>query len=573
MQKIKRILAGALMLATIISCSRSFLEPNPQADLTYPDVNSQDGVEALLVGAYGLLNGNVEGLWVSFASAPSQWLFGDVAADNAHKGSSGGDQPNMNFIEQNTPTSTNDNLGVIWNRCYEGILRCNNTLRVLAQVQSEGTDAFDEERAIQIEGEARLLRAHYYFFIQRLFINIPWVPEDITSTDERVTIPNNEDVRPMIEADLRFAVENLTNEKYQSQVGRLNLPVAQAYLGKFLLYQDRYEEALPFLDAVITAKGSLVNMDFTENYDIRRENGAESVFEVQHGLNADGSGDNANTGDMLNFFYGNAPINCCGFLQPSIDLVNAYKVDANGLPLLDNSYRDDPYLSDLDLTDQQKPGYELDRSIHFDPRLDYTVGRRGVPFRDWGVMPGDAWIRDPGYGGPFVGIKHTIEQSLFAGNTVAGTVQVTGLNVKIIRLADVYLMAAECNVELGNLPRALELVNAVRTRAASLAPKTVGGSPVAVYDVKPYPAFPSADYARNAVRFERRLELALEGHRFFDLVRWGIAKQVLDSYSQFEGEYLSVSRGLSFQPQAEYYPIPQVELDRSGGALTQNPGY
>ncbi|WP_157278274.1 RagB/SusD family nutrient uptake outer membrane protein [Olivibacter sitiensis] len=574
MKRFKYAFVGLSLLFAIISCSRDFLELNPQGELTIPQIESREGVEGLLIGSYALLNGNtIEGLWGNYASAPSQWLLGEVAADNAHKGSNNGDQPNMNLIERHLPTSTNDNLQVLWNRSFEGIVRCNNTLRVLASVQERGEDSFDAERAVQIQAEARLLRAHYYFLIHRVFVNLPWIDESITTTEDAVNTPNSSNVVPQIEADLRFAVETLTIEKYNGEVGRVNLTVAQAYLGKFLLYQQRHDEALPFLEAVIASKPDIRGLSFTENYDIASENGVESIFEVQHGLNPDGGGDNANVGDMLNFFYGSAPVSCCGFFQPSFDLVNAYRVDANGLPLLDGSYRTDPYMSDFGLTGAAKTNYQVDRTLRVDPRLDYTVGRRGVPFRDWGVMPGDAWIRDPGFAGPFVGMKHTIELAQLAANSVAGTPQVTGLNVKIIRLADVYLMAAECKVESGDLAGALALVNAVRERAATLGPKMVGGQPIANYQVAPYPAFPSADYARNAVRFERRLELALEGHRFYDLVRWGIAQQVINSYSSFEGTYLSISRAIDFQPHNEYYPIPQDEIDRSGGFLTQNSGY
>lgn len=561
---------GALVFS-VVSCSKSFLERNPQAELTYPQIESKEGVEGLLVGAYALLNGNVDGTWGNYASAPSQWLLGEVAADNAHKGSNNGDQPNMNLIEQHKPTSTNDNLQVLWDRSYDGIVRCNNTLRVLAQLQAGSGDKFDEARASQIAGEARFLRAHYYFLLKRAFVNVPYVDDTITPADA-VTLPNDADINPKIEEDLKFAVENLS-DKYNGEEGRADKAAAQAYLGKFLLYQDRYAEALPMLQAVIDNKPNITSLAFTDNFDIAEENGPESIFAAQHAISPDGTGDNGNVGDMLNFFYGSAPISCCGFFQPSFDLVNSFRVTPEGLPMLDGSYRDDPYLSDFDLTGPAKTNYEVDKTLAIDPRLDYTVGRRGVPFRDWGNMPGDGWIRDPGFAGPFVGMKHTIEQSQFASNTVAGAQQITGLNVNIIRLADVYLMAAECQVELGNLGAALELVNAIRERAALLAPKQVSGEPVAAYNVKPYAAFPNAEYARNAVRFERRLELALEGHRFYDLVRWGTAKQVLESYSGFEGKYLSISRNVTFQPQNEYYPIPQDEIDRSGGALKQNTGY
>ncbi|MGE8241235.1 MAG: RagB/SusD family nutrient uptake outer membrane protein, partial [Sphingobacterium sp.] len=210
----------------------------------------------------------------------------------------------------------------------------------------------------------------------------------------------------------------------------------------------------------------------------------------------------------------------------------------------------------------------------FDPRLDYTVGRRGVHFYDYGVMPGDAWIREVGSGGPFVGIKTMIPKSLHSGHTAAGAAYITDLDVNIIRLADVILMAAECQVELGDLDGALKSVNAIRERAAKLPPKLTGDDvPAAAYDVKPYPAFPDQNFARKAVRFERRLELAMEGHRFYDLVRWGEAKTVLESYANFEGGFMARYKGLNFKPQNEYLPIPQSQIDRSGGALKQNPGY
>lgn len=572
MKSFKYTLLGLSLAATILSCSKSFLEQNPQGELTYPQIESREGVEGLLIGSYGMLNGNIEGLWASFASAPSQWLLGEVAADNAHKGSNNGDQPNMNLIEQHQPTSTNDNLQVLWNRSFEGISRCNNTLRILAILQAGSGDKFEEDRALQIQAEVRFLRAHYYFMLKRIFVNVPWVDEN-TTTDDAIATPNDTDVNPQIEADLQFATQNLTTDKYNGEVGRVNLTAAQAYLGKFLLYQKRYDEALPLFESVMAARPAIQGLSFTDNFDISRENGPESIFAVQHGLNPDGTGDNANTGDMLTFFYGSAPISCCGFFQPSFDLVNSFRVDGSGHPFLDGSYQDNPYLSDFKLSGAAKTGYQVDRNLSVDPRLDYTVGRRGVPFRDWGIMPGDAWIRDPNFAGPFVAMKQTIEQAQFTGNTVAGTPQVTALNVNIIRLADVYLMAAECQVEAGNLAGAMELVNAIRERAAKLSPKMANGAPVAKYQVLPYASFPNVEYARNAVRFERRLELALEGHRFYDLVRWGIAKQVIDSYSSFEGEYLDISSGINFQPRNEYYPIPQTEIDQSGGSLKQNEGY
>lgn len=570
MKKINYILYSILLL-TAMGCSKSFLEKNPQGELIGGQLDTQEGVDGFLTGAYSLLNGNVNGTFGNYGAAPSQWLLGEVTSDNAHKGSDNGDQPNMNLLERHSPTSTNDNLENVWVRCFEGILRCNNTLKFLSIVQA-GDKKFPEARAIEIQAEARVLRAHYYFFLARIFKNVPLITETTTT----VAVDNTPDIYPAIVNDLKFGVDNLGMVTSKDPVTRVNKVVAQAYLGKVYLYQKKYLDALPLLKAVIAARPQLETLPYTDNFDITKENGPESIFAVQHSVGADGTGgDNGNVGDILNFPYGNGlPITCCGFFQPSIDLANAFKVNPDGLPyLLERDYRAQPYKSDFGLSDAEKKVYELDKTLRIDPRMDYTMGRRGVPFHDWGVMQGDSWIREPSNGGPFVAYKNVIDASQVSSGTGPGNTNVTGLNVNIIRLADVYLMAAECEVEAGSIPNALILVNQVRARAAKLPAKQVGGVNVAVYQVSPYLSFPGQDYARNAVRMERRLELALEGHRFYDLVRWGIAKRTLDSYFQFEGDYFPYLKPVVMEDRDEYFPIPQNQIDRSQGILKQNSGY
>jgi hypothetical protein len=567
MKRINSIILSAITLL-FSACSSDFLDKTPQAELTIPQLETPDGVEGLLVGAYGLMNGNVNGTWGNYSSGPSQWLFGEVGADNAHKGSVNGDQPNMNQVELHDVSVSNDNTEIFWNRYYEGVARCNNTLRILKNVQANGGTKLPEARATQVEAEARMLRAHYYFFLRRAFVNVPYIDETV-ETKDAVTVPNEADIYPKIIEDLLFAIENLPPSWPEKEVGRATKLAAQAYLGKVYMYQGKPSQALPLFQAVIDAKPDLETMPFQDNFDVTKENGPETIFAAQHFINPDGSGDNANVGDMLGGFYGSAPVNCCGFYQPSFDLVNAFKVTAAGLPMLDNSYRTNPYKSDFGLSGDAKTNYAVDKTLAFDPRIDYTVGRRGVPYRDWGIMPGDAWIRDPAYAGPFVGVKHMVEQSQFSTQTVAGGAYITGLNVNIIRLADVYLMAAECQVDAGALGLAMGLVNKVRARAAKLPGKIVDGGPAAAYKVSQYASFPSPEYALNAIRFERRLELAMEGHRFYDLVRWGIAKQVIESYSGFEGTLLSAFSGITFDDKDTYFPIPQQQIDRSQGALVQ----
>ncbi|WP_270090842.1 RagB/SusD family nutrient uptake outer membrane protein [Sphingobacterium sp. SYP-B4668] len=562
----KRTILTTILSVSILmvsSCGKDFLEKNAQGELTEGEVSMSDGIEQVLLGAYGIMNGNVNGTWGNYSSAPSQWIFGEMTSDNAHKGSEPTDQPNMNALETYSANGVNDNLSTMWQVYYEGVLRANNVLKLLA-VDQQGEKTVGADRAKQIAGEARMLRAHYYFYLWRVFKNIPYVDEN-TSTEDAKTIPNNTDVLPKIIDDLIFAKDNLPIAKINGEKGRMDQNIAKAYLGKVYLYQKKYPEALVLLKEVIAGKDIKV-MPFQNNFDVLTEDGPEVVLASKHAINPDRSGDNANVGDMLSGLNGNNPVGCCGFFQPTIDLVNAYKVDNAGLPMLNNEYRTDPYKSDLGSEDS----YTLNVNLRFDPRLDYTVGRRGVRYLDYGVMPGKGWVRDQAYAGPFVGIKTMIPQELFASYATADT-YLTALDVNIIRLADVILMAAECHVELNQLPEALALVNSIRERAAKLPPKLTGaGVPAADYEVKPYPVFPDQEYARKAVRFERRLELAMEGHRFFDLVRWGVAKQVIESYSTFEGSLLPSYKGLVFKPTNEYFPIPQDEIDKSGGTLKQN---
>ncbi|UIR57055.1 RagB/SusD family nutrient uptake outer membrane protein [Sphingobacterium sp. SRCM116780] len=574
----KYILLGLLGVSTlsIWSCSKGFLDKTPQGQLVEEQIANKKGIEAELVGAYAIMNGNVNGTWGNYASAPSQWLFGEVTSDNAHKGSVITDQPNMNMIETFSAISSNDNLSTMWQVYYEGVLRSNNTLRLL-KLDQAGAKTVAADRAKQIEGEAKMLRAHYYFFLWRIFKNIPYVDEN-TTIEEAKVVKNDQDVLPKIEADLKDAITLLPTTKINSESGRMDQIIAKAYLGKLYLYQKKYPQALLLFKDVMAVK-DIAATSFQDNFDPTKENGTEAILVAKHTINPDGSGDNGNVGDMLSGLNGANPVGCCGFYQPTIDLVNAYKVDANGLPLLDNSYKNNPYTSDILVPKADLPKYVLDTKLHFDPRLDYTVGRRGVAFLDYGIFPGDAWLRpEEGsrpHGGPFTGIKTMIPKSLHAAHTASGAAYITDLDVNIIRLADVVLMAAECEVEANNLPEAMRLVNLIRNRAAKLPGKTtVDGKPAAVYVVKPYLTFPDQAYARKAVKFERRLELALEGHRFFDLVRWGDAKQVIESYSAFEGTILPIFKGIQFTPNRnEYFPIPQEELNKSMGNLKQNAGY
>jgi len=298
---------------------------------------------------------------------------------------------------------------------------------------------------------------------------------------------------------------------------------------------------------------------------------------------------------VLNWPYaGNSPgRGCCGFYQPSHNLVNAFKTDANGLPLIGNAAdgSQDTY-NDVDLPNDQgisfSQPYTLDNSIPVDSRLDWTVGRRGVRFLDWGSHPGSTWIRDQAYAGPFSGKKWMYYLSEENSTTHSTARRSVNNNYRMIKFSSVILWLAECEAELGNLAQAETYVNLVRTRA-----KNTGRQDASVnVKVEPWPvgtfATRGQGFAINAVRFEQRLEFAMEGHRFFDLVRWGIAEKVLNAYVAKEGIAGKDSNGRTFSKRNylagkvflskhNLFPIPQDEILNSQkegkSVLTQNPGY
>ena len=542
------------------SCNRDFLTVTPQGLLSATQLTNLDGIESSLIASYTMLNGNKSGQWAAFSSGPDNWVWGEVAADNAHKGSDAGDVPDIGAIESHNIIATNSSLYELWQRRFEGILRCNNTLKLLASTP----DVNNTARGKEISAEARFLRAHYYFDLWKVFKYVPYVT-DTTANPSLVT--NDRDIIKDIEADMVYAEQNLPVTKPLNQVGRVDKIAAKAYLGKIYLYQNNYAPALVLFKDVIASRPDLTTLDFRNNFDVSKRNGPETIFGVQHSVNDGTKGSRGNVGAMLNApFKAGLPVSCCGAFTPSFNLVNAFRVTSGGLPDYDALYASYfPSSFDIGI-------FEVPITIAVDPRLDYTVGRQGVPYRDWGVMEGNSWVRNPGNSGPFVPYKNVTDASQIAAHTEAGASNVNDLIVSVIRLADVYLMAAECAAQTNDIPYALNLVNKVRLRAANLPAKQikVGTNFVnaADYKVNPYPSFPNLAYAMKAIQWERRLELAMEGYRFFDLRRWGILKSTLDAYATFESKKISISATM---PKEDYfYPIPQIEIDNSKGVLKQH---
>ncbi|UPK69628.1 RagB/SusD family nutrient uptake outer membrane protein [Chitinophaga filiformis] len=590
----KYILAAAVVGGVFFfnACSKSFLERDPRGSLTGENVSTKDGIDALLIGAYAALDGQQQdvaaiGTGGPWEAAPSNWIYGSVAGGDAHKGSDATDQPPISLIATGQFDASNGFFNTKWKVLFEGVTRTNIILSLLPNVKD-----MSAAQVTQVQAEARFLRGHYYFELKKMFGKVPWVDE-MHITDYKQ--PNNTDIWPKIEEDFKFAYESLPPT--QSQAGRANKWAAAAYLAKTYVYQKKWTDAKPLFDLIttqgVTAKGDKYALTprFEDNFDAATKNNSESVFAIQMSAN-NGTGQisNGNQGEMLNFPY-NSPFGCCGFYQPTQDLVNSFRTDANGLPFLED-YNDHAVKSDMKVLSTAP--FTPDAG-NLDPRLDWTVGRRGIPYLDWGNHPGRSWVRDQDYAGPYAPKKNVYWQynqdKYKDPNSWAPG---SAINLVLIRYSDVLLMAAETEAELTNLDAAQAYVNMVRTRAANPQTrvykyiddtKPMGGfsnTPAANYVIASYPAGAftgmGKDGALKAIRFERKLELAMEGQRFFDIVRWGTAPAELTRFFAYESKITTDLNGGKFVVgRNEHYPIPQRQIDLSfkNGAKTleQNEGY
>jgi hypothetical protein len=579
------VVAGFVVLSGAAYGCKDFLTSPPQGQLDELTLANKQGVEANLIGAYRMLGGwyGAVGGW---GASASNWPFGSVTTDDAYKGSEASDQPAINPIEiyQWAAGGAESYFNDKWRSVYEAVTRANGTLRLLAEVEQQPGELSPAD-ASSIRGEALFLRAHFHFEAWKMWRNIPYYTED--DTDFR---KSNEGVDPipLILADLDEAISLLPETPRNGQDGRVTLWTARAYKGRVQVYSGDYAGGLTTLRDVVTSGP----YDLEENFHrvwtgfAQFANGPETILAYQASVNdGEPDGNNSNWSERLNFPHSGSPFGCCGFHQPSQNLVNFFAVDASGLPLA---------ISQGDLTPLATSSWndndaelEAGSSVAVDPRLDWTVGRDGVPFKDWpshataeGIHR-ENWIREEAYGGPYSPKKHIHELASGAQSNVGWNFQhLNSVNIHLYRYADLLLLLAEAEVEAGSLDNARLIVNQIRTRAGVVAqgPGTDAATlavPIndpsitwATYRIGTYPSFPSQAYARAAVRFERRLELAMEGHRLFDLRRWGIAPEVLNAYLQVERTRMPHLTGADVvSAKHQVFPIPnvQIELSRVGG--------
>lgn len=569
MNKIKTLFTAATLALSLASCGDSALDVAPSGVLTEEQVSNSENVDALIIAAYSYLGND------HYTAPNFLWPTGNLRAGDAHKGGNGpGDifayhalslyQPIVPDMESFPPDLIDLN-NKKWVRNYTGISRANSALAVIANAP----DAIENSAAKQ--SELRFIRSIFYFDLKIHHKHIPWIDETMTQ-DQILSATNRElsdqELWDKIAADFEFAANNLPQT--QEDVGRASALSAKAYLAKTLLYQayeqnelhqvininkDKLVKVVALVDEIEEAGVYGLFDDYANNFLFESENGKESVFAIQRSLN-DGSPDGRGSWPSAL----NAPMaggfGCCGFHVPTENFVNAFKTDQQGLPLFD-SFNDFNY----DMTTDS-----------VDPRLDHTVAMEGKPFKydENLIHGGDSWARAPGIYGNFTAMKD-LEHPDCSCRGENGPFPIFSLNTPLIRYADVLLWKAEALIELDRYDEALPIINRIRERAKQSTDKLHNAS---IYNIGLYTSFGSKELARAALRFERRLELGLEGHRFFDLVRWGVAKETIDSYLAIEAVRKPYLVDAIFtKGRDEYLPIPNQQMILSGGSYTQNPGY
>ncbi|WP_220763174.1 RagB/SusD family nutrient uptake outer membrane protein [Flavobacterium sp. UMI-01] len=562
-----KIIFTVLISMQLLSCvDDSDLDVKENNVLSAENINP----EQLVIAAYSALDyryntGEFRDLW-PFDHAPSNWATSDIRCGDAYKGGGGtGDNPGggMHQLETHDLFPSSENAYNVWRAIYFGIKRVDSALRTITATD----EASFPNKNIRI-GELKVLRAHFYFEAIKNFGSIVWYDEN-TPIDQINKIPNSFDASFMwskVEGDLNAAIALLPDT--QEDLGRVNKVVAYAFLCKAQVFQKKWPEAVISANYVIGKQYGLVT-DIEKLYSIPGYANRENIFAVQYSINDGSQYGNLNFGNLLNApdspgdDVNNPYLNGDDFDKPSQNLVNAYKVGPDGLPLFDTFNNSNVTSTDL-----------------VDPRLDHAIGRTGITWKDWTARPQQLdWNRDPATYGNFLVKKNVIspKSSGLASNPTGFPWALGNLDFPIIKYSDLLLWKAEALIESGSdISGGIALINEIRNRA-KLSPyvKDFNNPNVnaANYLINLYPLNLSQDVARKALRMERRLELANEGHGFYDLVRWGIAEQYVSNYIQVEKTRRSYLQSASLQAHEQYLPIPQIEIDASSNVYKQRIGY
>ncbi len=575
-----KILYIICVVGMLASCNNFLDDQKPQATLTQDEVKDPKYIDDVLTSAYAGLVA-IEDMNSSF----SLWNY-DTRSDDAYVGgASFSDGEPFHRLEKGTGVMTQDwPFSSIWTKLYKYLSRVSLSLDMLAVADQE--NATIQQRT----AEMKFLRAYGHFQLKRLFKKIPFVNKLNMTEDDYNTLSNteytNDEGWQLIINDLEDAYQVLPVT--QTEKGRPTKAAAAAFLAKVYLYkayhqddansnqvtsisQEDLQKVLQYTTlSIYTGAGYGLESDLHNNFrpEEAYENGKESIWAIQYSRN-DGT-----TWGNLNF--SNRLIVPCipkvhdsgnDFYKPSHSLVNAYRTNSNGLPILDNASTTD---------------YEVGGSETVDPRLFVTVGVPGTPYMfntNFMIEKSNTWSRaGSGMYGWNVSLKQNVDPALtdiYLFN--CDNQWASSMNRIVFRYADVLLMRAEAQAQLGNTSEAITLVNQVRDRAIGMAKTSIVSTyPVKYgvhYAVNKYNGTYSKDETLKIVKMERRLELAMESERFFDLVRWGDAATVINKFYTEEGAKMNFLSGSSFTANKnEYLPIPDEQYKAANGHYQQNCG-
>ena len=572
-----KLLSVISIIFGMTSCSDFLEEQVPQATLTQDEVKNPEYVDNVLISAYaGLVT--IEDMNASF----SLWNY-DTRSDDAYVGGSDfSDGEPFHRLEKSTGVMTTDwPFSSIWNKFYNYLSRVSLSLDILASADQESP--IIQERT----AEMKFLRAYGHFQLKRLFKKIPFVNKPNMQEADYNALSNteytNDEGWQQIINDLQDAYAVLP--AVQSEKGRPTKAACAAFLAKVYLYKAYHQDdantnqvtsvssedlqkVVEYTAASLYA-GYGLEPDLHNNFrpEEQYENGKESIWAIQYSRNDGTVYGNLNFSNRL-------IVPCipkvhdsgCDFYKPSINLVNAYRTNSNGLPMASSATTDD---------------YKVGSNQTVDPRLFVTVGVPGTPYMfntNFMMSESNAWSRSGGTFGYFVSLKQNVDPALTDIYLYLCDSQwASSMNRIVFRYADVLLMRAEALAQLGQTAEAIALVNQVRKRAADMANASVVSNYPNKYGVHyavgMYNGSYSKEEAMEIVKTERRLELAMESERFFDLVRWGDAATVLNRYYSEESQKMIFLAGSQFTANKnEYLPVPWEQMAASNGHYTQNCG-
>jgi hypothetical protein len=565
----------SVFVTGMTSCSK-FLNYSPKGTVTAADLNTPQAADQMVIAAYASLGNSGWGNPIG-----SMWVWGSIRSDEAFKG--GGaitDQGQYNQYEQfNLITTDMGETDLLWNTLFAGVARANAALRVI-----DALPISEYPQKLERQAECRFLRGHFYFLLKEIF---KWVPyaDETESIDSLPLVSNrqysNDSLWDKIAQDFQFAADNLPAN--QTDVGRPTKYAAMAYLAKVRLFQayeqndnnnqvtsintQDLQDVVSLTDSIILSGKYHLDADYADNFTLDGENGPESVFAIQYSINDGTQIGRLDMDDGLNYsvstLYG-----CCSFHIPSQNMVNVFKTDADGLPEF-GYFNDTSLITESDFM-----------TNGIDPRLDHTCAIVGHPFKyQPNVIFDSSWDRVPQIYGYHDCMKEILQASS-PGLKKVGPFFGSAKNIDIIRYDDVLLWRAEALIQLGRQDEALPLINEIRTRAANSTErlKLADGSFASNYRISTYQPGINCNwtqaYAFAALQYERRLEFGMEGSRFFDLVRWGIAAQTLNDYFAVEKPRYNFLENAHFaQGRDEYLPVPQAEINLTHGLYKQNPGW